>query len=84
VLPVAAVAGIAVATGSVPGQVDEDRLAIRRLAATEPIRLTQPDQVGEGEAGLGGDAVLERGIVAGDVQVPAPAAAVIDQPGPGT
>jgi hypothetical protein len=63
VLPVPAVAGIAVAPGAVPGQVDEDRLAVRRLAAAEPVRLAQPDHVGEGEAGLGGDAVLERGML---------------------
>ena len=77
-LAVAAVAGVAVTTGAVPGQVDEDRLAVRRLTAAKAVRLAQPDQVGEGEAGLGGDAVLERGVVTGDVQVPASVITIIE------
>jgi hypothetical protein len=80
VLPVAAVARVAIAAGAVLRQVDEDRVAARGLTAPQPVRLAQPDQVGEREAGLGRDPVLQSRLVAGDVQVPAPAAAVIGEP----
>lgn len=83
-LPVAAVAGIAVPAGAVLRQVGEHRLAAGRLAAPQPALLPHPGQVGERERRLGGQPVLQRGLGAGDVQVPAESAAVIDQPGPGT
>jgi hypothetical protein len=84
VLPVPAVAGVAIPAGPVLRQVGEDRVAIGRLAPPEPALLPQPDQVGERERRLGREPVLERGFAAGDVQVPAESAAVIDQPRPGT
>jgi hypothetical protein len=84
VLPVPAVAGVAVTAGLVLRQVGEDRFAIGRLALPEPAVGPQPDQVGERERRLSREPVLERGFTAGYVQVPAKAAAVIDQPRPGT
>ena len=61
----------------------EHRVAGRRLAAPQPARLPQADQISQGEPGLGGEPVLQGRVGPGDVQVPAPAAAVIGQPGPG-
>src|ERR1700742_4329755 len=81
VLAVAAVAGVAVTAGAVAGQVDEHGVAVGGVADAEAFGLAQADQVGEGEAGLGPDAVGQRGRGLGDVQVPAPAAAVVDDPG---
>src|SRR6201992_1643461 len=83
VLAVAAVAGVAVAAGPVAGQVDQNGVAVGGVADAQAFGLAQADQVGEGEAGLGPDAVGQRGGVLGDVQVPAPAAAVVDDPGAG-
>jgi hypothetical protein len=83
VLPVAAVARIAVTAGPVLRQVDQHGVAVRRLAPAQSPRFAHPDQVREREADLRRDPVLERGVVTGDVQMPAPAAAVVGQPGPG-
>jgi hypothetical protein len=81
VLPVAAVAGVAVQAGPVPRQVDEDGSAVRGETLAEPFGFAEPDQVGEGEARLCGDPVHQGRVRPGDVQVPG--AVVVGQPGPG-
>src|SRR6201996_3580473 len=83
VLAIAAVAGVAVAAGPGAGQVNEHGVAAGGVADAQAVGFAQADQVGEGEAGLGADAVGQGGGGLGDVQVPAPAAAVVDDPGAG-
>ena len=80
-LPVTAVAGVAVHSRSVAGQVDEHGVAVGGEAPAEPFGFPEADQVGEGEAGLGGNPVDQWRVRLGDVQVPG--AVMVGQPGPG-
>ena len=81
VLAIAAVPRVAVAAGPVAGQVDQDRVTVGSVTGPQPVSLPQPDQIGKREPGLGADPVRERCAGLGDVQVPAPSTAVVDQPG---
>jgi hypothetical protein len=81
-LPVAAVAGVAVPAGPVLRQVSEHRFAVRRLALPQPALFPHPDQVEERERRLRREPVLQAGLAASYVQMPAEAATVVDQPRP--
>jgi hypothetical protein len=80
VLAVTAVAGVAVHTRPVAGQVDENSVAVGGEALAEPFGFPEANQVGEREACLRGDPVDQWGVRFGDVQVPG--AVMVGQPGP--
>jgi len=59
VLPVAAVAGVAVDARAVARQIDEHGVAVRGGADAQPVQLAGPDHIGEGHAGLCGEPIDE-------------------------
>lgn len=71
-LPVAAVAGVAVAPGTVAGKVDYGALAVRGSAGSQPAEFTGPDHICQSHCSFGGHTVRQCRFRRSAVQVPAP------------
>ena len=70
--PVAAVPGVAVSLGSVPGQVQDHGGAVRSGTCPEPVYFAAAQDVCQGHGGLGGHPFFQWCSRGGAVQVPSP------------